>query len=71
MAAAGQGSNARGPFSQEDYRHRCPTSSRRPGARDVDQRELQSDQPLMKHLVVEVTASGVTNTAAPARDNPA
>jgi anaerobic selenocysteine-containing dehydrogenase len=31
----------------------------------------QSDQPLMKHLVVEVTASGVTNTTAPARDSAA
>jgi molybdopterin-dependent oxidoreductase alpha subunit len=31
----------------------------------------QSDQPLMKHLVVEVMASDVTNTTPPARDSAA
>ena len=31
----------------------------------------RSDQPLMKHLVVEVTASGLMNTSVPTRDNSA
>jgi molybdopterin-dependent oxidoreductase alpha subunit len=34
----------------------------------IDDYSTQSDQPLMKHLVVEVTASGVTSTTAPTQE---
>jgi molybdopterin-dependent oxidoreductase alpha subunit len=34
----------------------------------IDDYSAQSDQPLMKHLVVEVTASGVASTTAPTQE---